>query len=218
MKKYLLILSSFAAGSVMAADQVQPVAPMAANTVAASHDLTMVGDAEVQYAKTSGQHGGFLLSDFAPIFLYRANDDILFEAGFDVSLQNVDGGGSSTAINLSFAQLDYLICDYATLIGGYMVLPLGTYTERGAGWLNKLPDDPLPRGALQDAGAGAQVRGAFSIGGSGQLLTYAVYGVNGPSSIDGTGNASQTNGSPNIDLGGNVGVVGAAACAFEHVS
>ena len=56
----------------------------------ALHNFTMVGDAEIQYAKTFGNntHSGFLLADFAPIFLYRANDNILFEAGFDVMLQN----------------------------------------------------------------------------------------------------------------------------------
>ena len=49
-------------------------------------------------------------------------------------------------MSLSFAQLDYLFNDYVTFVGGDMLLPLGTYTERSAGWLNKIPDDPLPRG------------------------------------------------------------------------
>src|ERR1035437_4131714 len=74
----------------------------------ALHNFTMVGDAEIQYAKTFGNntHSGFLLADFAPIFLYRANDNILFEAGFDVMLQNgaepVSGhdSGSSTSVGI----------------------------------------------------------------------------------------------------------------------
>ncbi len=48
------------------------------------HNVTMVGDAEVQFGKTADQHAAFELADFAPIFLYRASDDVLFEAGFDI--------------------------------------------------------------------------------------------------------------------------------------
>src|ERR1039458_7173868 len=52
------------------------------------------------------------------------------------------GGGATTTFDMSFAQLDYLFNDYMTFVAGDMLLPLGTYTERSAGWLNKLPDDP----------------------------------------------------------------------------
>ena len=38
--------------------------------------------------------------------------------------------------------------DYMTFAGGELILPLGTYTERGAGWLNKIPDNPLAVDAL----------------------------------------------------------------------
>jgi hypothetical protein len=100
---------------------------------------------------------------------------------------------------MSFATLDYLFNDYITLVAGDMLLPLGTYTERGAGWLNKIPDDPLPRSVLPGSGIGVQLRGAKAIGDSGQMVTYAIYGVNGPSSADGTGDAAA------LDLDGNVG-------------
>ncbi len=193
----------------------------------ALHNFTMVGDAEIQYAKTFGNntHGGFMLADFAPIFLYQANDRILFEAGFDVTVNNnsADGSyyhspsttythdsGSSTALSMSFGQLDYIVNDYVTFVGGYMLLPLGTYSERTAGWLNKIPDDPLGVEFLPGAGAGVQLRGAVPVGESGQSFTYAVFCANGPSSVDGTGNAyTYDNGGnkiSNLDLGGNVGI------------
>jgi hypothetical protein len=183
----------------------------------ALHNFTMVGDAEVQYAKTFGNntHSGFLLADFAPIFLYRANDNVLFEVGFDMMLNN--GGttpehdnSSSTSVGISFAQLDYLINDYVTFVGGYMLLPLGTYSERTAGFLNKIPDDPLGREFLPGAGAGAQLRGALPIGASGQMLTYSVYGANGPSSMDSTANHDQ------LDLGGNVGILNNGSTGNLH--
>jgi hypothetical protein len=100
--------------------------------------------------------------------------------------------------------------DYLTLVAGNMLLPLGTYTERAAGWLNKVPDDPLPRALLPGAGIGAQLRGAVPFGQSGKLITYSVWGVNGPSSADGTGNAGA------LDLGGNVGLRSDNAVANLH--
>jgi len=167
----------------------------------ASHNFTMVGDAEVAFGKVDGQHSGFVFADFAPIFLFRARDNILFEAGFDVNLQNnaPNGPDATTSIGLSFAQLDYIMNDYVTFVGGYMLLPLGTYTERGAGWINKIPDEPLPRGVLPSNGAGIQFRGAIPVGQAGQSVNYAFYGANGPGSVDGSANSDQ------LDLGGNVG-------------
>ncbi len=184
--------------------RVQSAYPVVSGAMSAMHNFTMVGDAEVQFGKAAGQHGSFVLADFAPIFLFRASDNVLFEAGFDVTLQNGSqpGGGSATHVDLSFAQLDYLFNDYVTVVAGDMVLPLGTYSERAAGWLNKIPDDPFSRDFLPGSGVGVQLRGAIPVGQSGQMVTYSVYGVNGPSSIDTNGIAG------NLDLGGNVGDTG----------
>jgi len=139
--------------------------------------------------------------------MYRANDDVLFEAGFDFTLANnaPTGPGTAYGFDLSFATLDYLLNDYVTVEAGNMLLPLGTYSERSAGWLNKFPDNPLPRGVLPGNGIGIQLRGAIPIGDHGQLLTYSAYGVNGPSSVDGTGTAAS------LDLSGNVGILSAAS-------
>jgi hypothetical protein len=184
-----------------AAEAPLPSAPEPSGPLA-THDFMIVGDAEVQFGKVQGEHSGFALADFAPIFLFRASDNVLFEAGVDIALQNNAPGdsGATTTFDLSFAQLDYLYNDYVTIVAGYMVLPLGTYTERTAGWLNKIPTDPLARGFLPEASAGVQLRGAIPIGQSGASFTYSAYGVNGPGSVDGSGNADQ------LDLGGNVGI------------
>ncbi len=188
--------------------QVQPIHPLPP-APAATHNFTMVGDAEVQFGKADGSHGAFALADFAPILLFRARDNILFEAGLDVTLQNSStttasganhDSGSTTSFSLSFATLDYMLNDYCTVVGGLMLLPLGTYSERSAGWLNKIPDDPLPRDLVPGGGVGLQLRGAVPIGSPGQSITYAIYAANGPSSSDGTANHDQ------LDLGGNVGI------------
>src|SRR5208283_715590 len=88
-----------------------------------------------------------------------------------------------------------------TFVVGDMLLPLGTYSERGAGWLNKIPDDPLVRDVLPGSGVGVQLRGAVPVGQAGQALSYSVYCVNGPSSTQ-TNNLAFPD---QIDLGGNVG-------------
>jgi hypothetical protein len=184
--------------------KIQPIHPVPSEAVE-SHNFTIAGDAEVQFAKTEGQHGSFVQADFAPIFLFRAGDNVLFEAGFDIALHNnfdssgTRAAGNSTSVDMSFATLDYLFNDYVTLVAGDMLLPLGTYSERGAGWLNKIPDDPLPRSVLPGSGVGVQLRGSKAVGDSGQMVTYAIYGANGPSSADGTGDATA------LDLDGNVG-------------
>jgi len=198
------------------AGPVEPLPRMPLEEATVNHNFSILGDAEVQFAKTSGQHGTFLFADFAPIFLYRGGENVLFEAGVDITLQNnadQNGnrtGGASTHFDLSFAQLDYLMNDYVTLVAGAMVLPLGTYEERTAGWLNKIPDDPLPRDLLPGAGVGAQLRGAVPLGQNGKLLNYSVWGVNGPSSADGTAGAGA------LDLGGNVGLRSDNAVANLH--
>jgi len=132
-------LATNAAQKAEAAAKIQPVNPIPSGVMSALHNFTMAGDAEVQFGKSQGQHSTFALADFAPIFLFRANDNVLFEAGFDVTLQNsavslqnnqTGNGDAQTSVSLSFAQLDYLYNDYVTLVAGYMILPLGTYSER----------------------------------------------------------------------------------------
>jgi hypothetical protein len=187
--------------AVQAQSQPSLRAPLDEATV--NRNFQILGDAEFQYVNADHQNGSYLLSDFAPIFLYRGGDNILFEAGFDTTLGNnaPAGGGYTTTFNLSFAQLDYVITDYLTLCAGELLLPMGTYSERGAGWLNKIPEDPLAVDALlPGSGVGAELRGALPLGDAGKLFNYSLFCVNGPSSADGTGNAGA------LDLGGNVGV------------
>jgi hypothetical protein len=206
-------LATNAVQKAEAAAQAQPLPRVPIDEATVNHNFQILGDAEFQYAKASGQNGTFLLADFAPIFLYRAGDNILFEAGFDTTIQNnaPNSSGYSTSFDLSFAQLDYVLNDYVTLAAGDLLLPLGTYSQRGAGWLNKIPDDPLAVDALiPGSGVGAELLGAIPVGDAGKFINYAVYGVNGPSSADGTGNAGA------LDLGGNVGLRSDGVVANLH--
>lgn len=195
--------------------QTQPVLGPPIDEATVNHNFMMLGDAEFQWTRVQGEHPSFLLADFAPIFLYRGGDNVLFEAGFDTTLANnaPNSPGVGTSFDLSFAQLDYVMNDYMTLAVGQLLLPLCTYTQRGAGWLNKIPDDPLAVDSLlPGTGAGAQLLGAIPIGSGGEFFNYAVYGVNGPSSADGTANAGA------LDLGGNVGVRSDGVTANLHAN
>ena len=196
----------------IAAADTQPVPRVPLDEATVNHNFQILGDAEFQYGQTDGQHGTFVLADFAPIFLYRGGENILFEAGFDFVLQNnaPAGGGYTTTVNLSFAQLDYVFNDYLTLCAGNLVLPLGTYSERSAGWLNKFPDSPLAVDLIPGTGVGAELRGAVPLGEFGNILNFAIYGVNGAGSADGTGNSDQ------LDLGGNVGLTSNGTMANLH--
>src|ERR1700677_3575353 len=93
--------------------ETQPPAQAPIDEATVNHNFMMLGDAEFQYVNADKQKGAFVLADFAPIFLYRAGDNILFEAGFDTTLQNnaPNSAGYTTTFNLSFAQLDYVMND-----------------------------------------------------------------------------------------------------------
>ena len=228
-------LATNAVQKAEAAAQPQPLPRVPIDEATVNHNFQILGDAEFQFSKATGQNAAFSLADFAPIFLYRGGDNVLFEAGFDFILQNnggtpgtstdsnpanppgdttptANGTGYTTTINLSFAQLDYVMDDYVTLCVGDLLLPLGTYSERSAGWLNKFPDNPLAVDALlPGTGIGAELRGAIPVGDSGKFINYSVYGVNGPGSADGTGNAAQ------LDIaGGNVGFTSNGGMANLH--
>ena len=194
--------TNVASQAVAEAVEMAPMPRVPIDEATVNHNFMILGDAEFQFAHFEGQHPAFLMADFAPIFLYRGGDNVLFEAGFDFVLQNnaPASSGYTTTVNLSFAQLDYIFSDYLTLAAGDLLLPLGTYSQRTAGWLNKIPDDPLPRDNLPGSGVGVQLLGAVPLGQEGKMLNYAVYGVNGPGSADGTGSAAA------LDLGGNVGL------------
>ncbi len=99
-----------ATAAAEAAAKVQPVHPVPSEGLLATHNVSLVGDAEVQFVKPEGQHGAFLLADFAPIFLYRAGDNVLFEAGFDIGLHNnFDSNGNRQARKFDVGGLEF--CD-----------------------------------------------------------------------------------------------------------
>jgi len=124
--------------------------------------------------------GGFYFGEFTPDFLLKLNDWIFLEAEIGI--------GSNGSVSAgSFAQADFFVNDWLTIIGGRFVAPIGFYNERlNNPWVNKLPIDApgsapilwlqvLPAMSL----LGIQAQGSFYLGCSPLKLEYNAYVSNG---------------------------------------
>lgn len=164
------------------AAKVQTLQSTPSEEASAKRNFLLTGMADFLYQKAEGQNGSFAQAHVAPIFLFRADDKVLFETELEMKVGS-DGG---TELGLEYAQLDYLVNDYLTLIAGRFVLPLGVVREKhDAVWINKLPIMPLPESDLTalipENDIGVQARGGFHLNDR-ALMTYALYVANGPGS------------------------------------
>ncbi len=170
------------------AAQVQTLQSAPSEQASAKRNVFVTGMADFFYQKNDGANGSFAQAHVAPILLFRANDNVLFETELEMKVQT-DG---STDLNLEYAQLDYVLNDYMTLIAGRYLLPLGVVREKhDAVWINKLPVMPLPEAdataLIPENDIGVQSRGAFHLSDR-AIMTYAGYIGNGPGSgSDGPG-------------------------------
>ena len=147
-----------------------------------AHDFHMTGYANVQYSAPEEGKSTFTTL-FAPIFLYKVSERLLFEG--ELEFQLVEG---ETDVAFEYSQIDYMFADNAVLVTGKMLLPLGTFGERGhPSWINKLPMSPLIYGGHHGSPVGlipvmsdfgVQLRGGFPS--NGMRWNYAAYIVNGP--------------------------------------
>jgi hypothetical protein len=90
---------------------------------------------------------------------------------------NGQGYNTSHFLAWSYVQADYIATSHLTLVGGYSLIPFGTYNERLIPiWISNLQDAPLifPIGTGTTAGLGGQVRGnVYSTGNV--SISYAAY-------------------------------------------
>jgi hypothetical protein len=124
--------------------------------------------------------GGFYFGEFTPDFLLKLNDWIFLEAEIGIGSDGSVSAGS-------FAQMDFFVNDWLTIIAGRFVAPIGFYNERlNNPWINKLPGDApgsVPPPWMQVlppmAMLGVQATGAFYLGNSPIKMEYAAYVSNG---------------------------------------
>jgi hypothetical protein len=158
----------------------------------------ILGNSNTSAAGTTGPRsptpGGFYFGEFTPDFLLKLNDWIFLEA-------EIGAGGDGSVSLGSFAQADFFVNDWLTIIAGRFVAPIGWYNERSNNpWVTKTPTDApgsapllwqqvLPPMAL----LGVQATGAFYLGCSPIKMEYAFYVSNGLNLTPGTA------GAPTID-------------------
>jgi len=124
--------------------------------------------------------GGFYFGEFTPDFLLKLNDWILLEAEIGIGSDGSVSAGS-------FAQADFFINDWLTIIAGRFVAPIGWFNERlNNPWINKLPGDAPGSGPLLWQQVlpplsllGVMAQGSFYLFRSPVKLEYAAYVSNG---------------------------------------
>jgi hypothetical protein len=87
---------------------------------------------------TQGENTNAFTSRVAPVFLFQFQDRVLFEAELEFELAE-----GVTETGLEYAQLDFLLNDNITLVGGKFLVPFGVFGERiHPTWINKFPTSP----------------------------------------------------------------------------
>jgi hypothetical protein len=124
--------------------------------------------------------GAFYFGEFTPDFFLKLNDWILLEAEI--------AAGSDGSVSLGgFAQADFFVNDWLTIIAGRFVAPIGWYNLRSNNpWVTKTPTDApgsapllwqqvLPLVSL----LGVQATGSFYLGCTPIKMEYSGYVSNG---------------------------------------
>ena len=142
------------------------------------------GHSGFEYKESDGEkESTFVGSVFNPLFIFTHNDRLLFEAELEFALE-----GNAVAIGFEFANVSYVLNDYATFRMGKFLLPFGSFAEKlHPAWINKLSNTPLGfghGGIAPASGIGAELRGTFPI--SGIKVGYSLYSTNGPTLNDGS--------------------------------
>lgn len=138
----------------------------------------LAGYGSVGYTDNQGTKGRFSQVQFSPIFHYQYKDLMMLESELEIT-NDPDG---ETTTDLEYLTLDLFLNDYATLVAGKFLSPIGQFRQNlHPGWINKLPSAPPGfghDGAAPISDTGLQLRGGFPLGSV--RSNYALYVSNGP--------------------------------------
>lgn len=108
--------------------------------------------------------GSFTVGQFAPIFHFQYRDLVMLEAELEFEVE--DNGSTNTA--LEYLTIDWLMNDYATLVAGKFLSPIGQFRQNlHPTWVNKMASAPPGfghDGAAPVSDLGVQIRGGYPIG------------------------------------------------------
>lgn len=150
-----------------------------------TNHAVLTGYGTIQYGYgTQGEHANAFMTRVNPIFLYQFQDRVLFESEFEFELS--DG---VTETGLEYGQVDFMLNDNITLVGGKMLLPFGVFGPRlHPTWINRFPTMPPIIGhettvfgeAISPvlADIGVMVRGVMPVGRAN--LALSAYLTQGP--------------------------------------
>lgn len=138
----------------------------------------LAGYGSVGYTDNENARGRFDQVQFSPIFHYQYKDLMILESELEFS-NTADG---ETEVALEYLTLDLVLNDYAILVAGKFLSPLGQFRQNfHPSWINELPSAPPGfghDGAAPASDTGLQVRGGFPLGD--MRANYALYVANGP--------------------------------------
>ena len=146
----------------------------------------LAGYSSVGYEKSQGNDddGSFTVGQFAPIFHFQYRDLVMLEAELEFEVE--DDGNTNTA--LEYLTIDWFMNDYATLVAGKFLSPVGQFRQNlHPTWINKMASAPPGfghDGAAPVSDVGVQIRGGYPIG---KVRTnYSLFVSNGPELSSGT--------------------------------
>ena len=115
----------------------------------------------------------------APVFLVPLGRRVLFESEVEIETDIVFAHGERVPTILEkqveYAQFDFFVNKYLTIIAGRYPTPFNIYKERfDAKWIRNLAKKPMIFKLADSSGNGGQLRGAVPLGSSAQF-SYAAY-------------------------------------------
>jgi len=171
--------------------------------------LLITGDAAVGFTAQKHNTNNFE-AGVAPRLLWKLNDQLMFDAGFDIGVGRDDQNNNGTSFDLTIASVSYILNDYLVVGGGLFVAPFAAYhRDFDPSWITKLPDDPLvfsDGGLAPGSVLGAFISGAYPIGPT--KVNYALYLSNGPELMTGSDSAGSLGFDNFSDLNNNKAVGG----------
>lgn len=158
--------------------EVKGVANVHSEWKDATSVVHLAGYGAAGYTDNEGTKGRFSQVQFSPIIHYQYKDLMMLESELEIT--NDPDGETSTA--LEYLTLDLFLNDYATLMAGKFLSPIGQFRQNlHPSWINKLPSAPPGfghDGATPVSDTGLQLRGGFPLGSV--RSNYALYVSNGP--------------------------------------
>ncbi len=104
-----------------------------------TNQFVLSGYGTVGYVyRTQGENINAFTSSISPILLFQFMDRVLFEAELEFELTE-----GITETGLEYGQVDFMVNDNLTLVGGKFLVPFGVFGERlHPTWINKFPSSP----------------------------------------------------------------------------